>query len=273
MSYNISFANSFQVEYYTVTGDKFYETFGVIGGLVAILFFGLSCCAQSFNEYRTRYLIGRELYLFDILKKNHDRAKARKRKSRSELLTLSDANKMSEGEVLWAYISSFAGALVGNFNLNTSLRRVTLILRRVEKDLSVFEVMKKMHNMRDILNKQFPFSKCPISNIQFKHIYNPESSEEPLAGFPQILSFAKKHNWSAFEQFAIFDANQSHINLKTVFDNDLLEKILNMENLDRTSVHMSQFGGTQGSVGTNSIGSFSEGGREEEEEEERERRV
>jgi hypothetical protein len=49
MSYNLSFANSFQVEYYTVKGDKFYETFGVIGGLIALFIFGLGCCSRSFN--------------------------------------------------------------------------------------------------------------------------------------------------------------------------------------------------------------------------------
>lgn len=43
------------------------------------------------------------------------------------------------------------------------------------------------------------------------------------------------------------------INLKTVFDNQFLERELNMAGIDRSSVHLSQFGGTQGSIGTNSI--------------------
>lgn len=59
MSYNFSFSNSYQVQYYTVQAEKFYSTFGIIGGLVALFIFGLGCFARSFNEYRLRYLIGR----------------------------------------------------------------------------------------------------------------------------------------------------------------------------------------------------------------------
>ena len=43
------------------------------------------------------------------------------------------------------------------------------------------------------------------------------------------------------------------MNLKEVFDNAFLEKAFNMEGLDRNSIHLSQFGGTQGSIGTNSV--------------------
>lgn len=217
-----------------------------------------------------RYLIGREFYLFDILRKKQARAAARgRKKNRDELTALSDANKMSEGEVLWAYICSVPATLVNNYNLNSTLRRVTLIQGRVAKDLSLFEVFKKIHNMRDILNKQFPYSKCPIANLHFKHIFNPEPEEQSLTGQPRILSFAKKHNWSCFEQWAVFDAAKASINLKAVFDNAFLEKEFNMEGLDRTSIHMSQFGGTQGSIGTNSIGAESDihPGEEEEERE------
>lgn len=62
--YNLTFDNSFFVEHYTVIGDKFYETFGIVGGLIAFFIFGFGCMAGSFNNYRMRYLIGRELYLF-----------------------------------------------------------------------------------------------------------------------------------------------------------------------------------------------------------------
>lgn len=41
-----------------------------------------------------------------------------------------------------------------------------------------------------------------------------------------------------------------------------------MGSLDRTSVHMSQFGGTMGSIGTNSVAEHSDLHRDEEEEEE-----
>lgn len=84
MSYNLSFANSYQVEYYTVQGDKFYETFGIIGGLVALFIFGLGCFARSFNYYRMKYLVGKELYLFDMLKKREARALARGKKRKTK---------------------------------------------------------------------------------------------------------------------------------------------------------------------------------------------
>lgn len=62
--YNLTFDNTFLVEKYTITGDKFYETFGVVGGLIAFFVFGFACIPRSFNKYRMQYLIGRELYLF-----------------------------------------------------------------------------------------------------------------------------------------------------------------------------------------------------------------
>jgi len=79
MSYNLSFANNYNVKYYTFQNEKFPATFGIIGGLVAIFIFGFGCCARSFNNYRMHYLIGKELYLFDILKKKEARQMARGR--------------------------------------------------------------------------------------------------------------------------------------------------------------------------------------------------
>lgn len=70
MSYNLSFANSYLVKYYTVQSDKFYHTFGIVGGIVAFFIFGFGCLAHSFNHFKMKYDIGRELYLFDSLKKN-----------------------------------------------------------------------------------------------------------------------------------------------------------------------------------------------------------
>jgi hypothetical protein len=75
--YNLTFDNSFLVEHYTVQGDKFYETFGIVGGLIAFFIFGFGCLPSSFNNYRMRYLIGRELYIFEIHKKKEARNAAR----------------------------------------------------------------------------------------------------------------------------------------------------------------------------------------------------
>jgi len=59
MYYNLTFDNSYVVETYTLTGDKYYETFGIIGGLIAFFIFGFGILPRSFNQYKMRYLIGR----------------------------------------------------------------------------------------------------------------------------------------------------------------------------------------------------------------------
>jgi hypothetical protein len=91
-----------------------------------------------------------------------------------------------------------------------------------------------------------------LTDIYLKHIYDPEPDSQSLV-HDKIVSFAKKHGWSSFEQYAVFDALRGRVNLKEVFDNAFLEKAFNLEGLDRNSIHLSQFGGTQGSIGTNSV--------------------
>ena len=58
-------------------------------------------------------------------------ARGRRRKTNDELRELSDYNNMSEGKILIAYLFSLFGGIVSNYNLNTTLRRVTLIQQRV----------------------------------------------------------------------------------------------------------------------------------------------
>jgi hypothetical protein len=83
MYYNLTFDNSHLVEVYTIQGDKFYETFGIIGGLVAFFIFGFGVIAKSFNYYRMKYLIGKELYLFDMLKVKEAKRRARQNDKKS----------------------------------------------------------------------------------------------------------------------------------------------------------------------------------------------
>jgi hypothetical protein len=172
-----------------------------------------------------RYLIGRELYLFDLLKKKQVRnaARGRSRKSKEEISTMKGINDMSEGQLLLAYVLSYPAMVMSDYNIHNTLRRVTLLQQRVEKDIDLYEFYKKLHLMRDILNKQYPYAK-EISSIYCKHLYNDKPSEETLEGQPRLLNFAKKHNWSLFEQFAVWDATNAGVNLKTVFDNAFLEK-------------------------------------------------
>ena len=90
--------------------------------------------------------------------------------------------------------------------MNNTLRRVTLIQNKVEKDINLYEVYKKLHGMRDILNKHYNIPNVPIADIYPKHIYNPDTDQQCLVNQKKILSFAKKHNWSAFEQYSIYQA-------------------------------------------------------------------
>jgi hypothetical protein len=205
--YNLTFDNSFFVEHYTLTGDKFYETFGIVGGLVAFFIFGFGCLATSFNNYRMRYLIGRELYLFEISKKKELRnaVRGKVRKTKEQAKELSSINNLTEGHVLRAYLLSFIGGVWQNYNFDPILRRVTLIQQRVEKDISLFQVYKKLHSFRDTLNTHYNEAGAKVrpADIYLKHIFNPEPTETSLDGIPKLKGYAKKHGWSAFEQFAI----------------------------------------------------------------------
>jgi hypothetical protein len=163
-------------------------------------------------------------------------------------------------------LSLFATPL-GFYNFNSTLRRVTLIQQRVEEDINIFNFYKKLHLMRDIFNQHFNYTKVPICDIYLKKLYNSSPDTTSLTNLSKLIAFAKKNNWSTMEQFAVFEAFQAKVNLKSVFDNAFLENALNMFNSDATSVHLSQFGGTQGTFGTNSMvsGNMSEMQREEEE--------
>jgi hypothetical protein len=118
--------------------------------------------------------------------------------------------------------------IVSNYNINTTLRRITLIQQRVAKDLNLFEVYKKIHNMKDVLNKHFQSDSVKLTNIYLKHLYNPDPDSQSLVDPAKLVSFAKKHCWSTFEQFAVFDALKGRVNLKEVFDNAFLERSFNI---------------------------------------------
>ena len=97
MYYNLSFTNSNVIKEVHVKGDKFVETFGIIGGLVALIIFGLGVFPRSFNNYRMRYLIGKELYLFDILKSKQQRnlSRGRAHKTEEEARNLKEMNNLN----------------------------------------------------------------------------------------------------------------------------------------------------------------------------------
>lgn len=135
---------------------------------------------------------------------------------------MSDYNDINEAQLLLAYIISFFAIIISDYNINTTLRRVTLIQQRVIKDINLFEVYKKIHNIRDALNKHFRSDSVKLTNIHLKNIYNPDPDSQSLVEPAKIVSFAKKHCWSTFEQYAVFDALKGGVNLKEVFDNGFL---------------------------------------------------
>ena len=66
---------------------------------------------------------------------------------------MSDINNFTEAQLVLAYIASFPAAIFSNYNFNETLRQVTLIQQKVDKDIDLFEVYKKLHHMRDIINR------------------------------------------------------------------------------------------------------------------------
>jgi len=42
---------------------KVNELFGIIGGCIIFLFFGIGCIPTSYNRFKMRYLLGSKLYI------------------------------------------------------------------------------------------------------------------------------------------------------------------------------------------------------------------
>lgn len=58
-TYNVSFAFSGEVKSYHVTAPKFYEVFGLTGGLIAFIVYIFATFAMAFNNYLFKYTLGR----------------------------------------------------------------------------------------------------------------------------------------------------------------------------------------------------------------------
>ena len=69
--YNVSFSYTKKMQSYIVTSSKFVEVFGMVGGIIVLFFLIFGCFAISFNRYKMKYEIGKELYLFDKLRIVH----------------------------------------------------------------------------------------------------------------------------------------------------------------------------------------------------------
>jgi len=172
--YNISFSFNQRMLIYNVITPKFYEVWGLVGGAIAFFFFIASCLATSFNNYKMRYLIGRELYNFDKLKDGSVKLKKRK----ADKQTFDEINNYGEGKILMAYFLSGLGRLINNYEFNDTLRRITLIQNKIEKDLDLVEFYKTLYIVRESINKELQkrhhiFRRIKPTDLYLKHIYNP----------------------------------------------------------------------------------------------------
>ncbi len=194
-----------------------------------------------------RYLIGKELYLFEISRKKELRnaVRGKVRKSKEQAKELSAINNLREIDVFRAYTLSFVGAVWQNYNFDPILRRVTLIQQRVEKDIALATVYKKLHTFRDTLNAHYsePATFVKPADIYLKHIFNRDPAETSLDGYPKLKGYAKKHGWTAFEQYVIVEALKARVNLREVFDSAFLNNVFDLDD-SITHVNLSNLNGT-----------------------------
>lgn len=69
------------------------------------------------------------------------------------------------------------------------------------------------------------------------HIFNDDPQESFIEGINKLKGYAKKYNWTAFEQQAILQALRARINLRDVFENAFLEQNFSIdENASRANL-------------------------------------
>jgi hypothetical protein len=62
-----------------------------------------------------------------------------------------------------------------NYNFDKTLRRVTLIEQRVDKDLNLFNFYTMLNGIRDAINKKIKLSRNPdikVCSIYPKHLFH-----------------------------------------------------------------------------------------------------
>lgn len=124
---------------------KVNDIFGIVGGCIVLLFFGVGAIPRSFNEYKLRYKIGTKLYTI-LGKKKHISIKNMKKKliktPNPEDL---EPSELSEKKLLLAWFSSHWAFIKSNFNENNTLRLAALLESRASNDINIFKFMKTLH--------------------------------------------------------------------------------------------------------------------------------
>eukprot|EP00919_Chromeraceae_sp_WS-2016_P049943 GHVR01118389.1.p1 GENE.GHVR01118389.1~~GHVR01118389.1.p1 ORF type:complete len:115 (-),score=3.09 GHVR01118389.1:290-634(-) len=106
------------------------------------------CFVGSFNDYRMKYLIGFDIYLFQREQKcrNNDD------KSENDAVDISMTN-YSEIYLLFAWVLYYPRHIFRH-DFNEKFRRITFIQERATKDMDIYGVMKKLASFRDCLREK-----------------------------------------------------------------------------------------------------------------------
>jgi hypothetical protein len=134
------------------------QSFGLVGGVIIVFMFTFFTCVESFNTYKMRYLIGRELYL---LKK-----KKKKQEKEAKASSLKEINNYSEVHIMWAWMISPLGYFSKDYNrFGDVLRHITLIQNRVEEDLNLYKYFGRLSAIESEINRNFNFREDPLLKV------------------------------------------------------------------------------------------------------------
>lgn len=150
---------------------KVNDIFGIVGGCIVLLFFGIGTIPKSFNEYKLRYKIGTKLYTI-LGKKKQNNIKTIKKK----LIKTSDGenvelSELSESKLILAWFLSLWGFVKSNFNENSTLRLAALLESRASNDINIFKFMKTLHACENTIRKlNLNKSSTNLCRVFGKHI-------------------------------------------------------------------------------------------------------
>ena len=138
-----------------------------------------------------------------------------------------EINNYSEGKILLAFFLSVIARIIRDYQFNDTLRRITLIQKKVKEDLDIIDFYRKLYIARESISKQLQkkhhiFRRIKPTDIYLKHIYNPSPLEY---NYTDLINYAKQNNLSSFQQRIVLDAKKARVNIREVFDGKFLAKI------------------------------------------------
>ena len=133
-----------------------------------------------------------------------------------------------------AWILNPIGYIRDNYNFNKTLRRVTLIIDKVENDINLYNVYKNLMTYKDSIDKKLKlapseereYDNIKLTSIFIKNLYNPDPTENPIH---LISKLAKKHKLSSYEQVKIKNAIEAKIEPKAVLGDRTLNRAFGLD--------------------------------------------